>query len=113
MAAMPARIWRSWRIIPLVALGSALTLLLAGVIAGLYGERLYHAQKAREVGVQADILATTVSAAVLFNDPQAAQEYVNALRANPEIEAAGVYDETGALVAGYQRSGAALPRGRP
>ena len=25
-------------------------------------------------------------AAVLFNDPQAAQEYVNALRANPEIK---------------------------
>ena len=52
MAASPARIWRSWRIIPLVALGSALTLLLAGVIAGLYGERLYQAQKVREVGVR-------------------------------------------------------------
>ena len=107
MAAGAAPTWRSWRVIPLVALGSALTLLLAGVIAGLYGERLYQAQKTREVGVQADILATTVSAAVLFHDTQAAQEYVNALRANHEIEAAGDNDEAGALLAGYQRSGSA------
>ena len=110
MAAGTGRIWRSWRIIPLVALGGALTLLFAGVIAGLYGERLYHSQKAREVGVQADILAATVSAAVVFDDGPAAQEYVDALRANPEIEAVGVYDETGALVAGYQKMGSALPK---
>lgn len=110
MTAAPAKIWRSWRAIPLVALGSALTLLLAGVVAGLYGERLYHSQKAREVGVQADILAATVSAAVVFDDTPAAQEYVDALRANPEIEAVGVYDENGMLVAGYQKIGSALPK---
>jgi signal transduction histidine kinase/ActR/RegA family two-component response regulator len=106
----PAKIWRAWRIVPVLALGSALTLLLAGVVAGLYGERLYHSQKVREVGVQAEILAATVSAPVVFDDAPAAQEYVNALRANPEIEAAGVYDETGAIIAGYHRTGTALPR---
>jgi signal transduction histidine kinase/ActR/RegA family two-component response regulator len=111
--AEPARIWRSWRILPLVVLGAALTLVLGGVLAGLYGERLYRAQKISEVGVQAEILAATVSAAVVFNDTPAAQEYVGALRANPEVEAAGVYDAAGALVAGYHRSGQALPARLP
>jgi signal transduction histidine kinase/ActR/RegA family two-component response regulator len=105
----PARMWRSWRIIPLVAVGSALTLLLAGVLAGLYGERLYQAQKVREVGVQAEILAASVSAAVVFGDAPAAQEYVDALRTNPEIEAVGVYDHTGVLLAGFNRLGSPLP----
>jgi len=109
MADPAARLSRSWRFVPLVVLAAAALLLLSGVLAGLYGERLYRAQKAREVGVQAEILAVTVSAAVVFDDAATAQEYIGALRANPEIEAAGVYDATGALVAGYHRAGAALP----
>jgi signal transduction histidine kinase len=104
------RISRPWRIMPIIALGAAATLLLAGVLAGLYGERLYRDQKIREVSVQAEILAATVTAALAFDDSPAAQEYVNALRTNPEVEAAGAYDETGRLVAGYHRQGVPLPR---
>jgi len=102
-------IWRSWRVIPVLAIGAALTLLLAGVLAGLYGEKLYQAQKLREASVEAQILGSTASAAVVFQDGPAAQEYVNALQANPEIEAVGLYDEHGALIAGYHRGGAPLP----
>ncbi|MGE5501155.1 MAG: ATP-binding protein [Ignavibacteriales bacterium] len=102
-------LWRSWRVIPIVAIGSALTLLLAGVLAGVYGEKLYRAQKVREATVEAHILGATASAAVVFQDQPAAQEYVNALQANPEIEAVGVYDDAGNLIAGYSRGGAALP----
>jgi len=103
-------LWRSWRVIPVVAIGSALTLLLAGVLAGVYGEKLYRAQKVREATVEAQILGATASAAVVFQDQPAAQEYVNALQANPEIEAVGLYDDQGALIAGYNRGGAHLPR---
>jgi signal transduction histidine kinase/ActR/RegA family two-component response regulator len=104
-----APLWRSWSLIPLVAVGSAITLLLAGVVAGLYGEKLYRDQKVREAGVEAGILAATASAAVVFEDAAAAQEYVNALQANPEIEAVGLYNENGLLVAGYHRGGAPPP----
>lgn len=109
-AADTAKVWRSWRAVPLVALGGAVVLLAAGVIAGYFGERLYQSQKTREVGVQAGILADTVNAAVVFGDVEAAKGYVSALRANPEIETAGVYDARGVLMAGYQRAGSALPR---
>ncbi|HEX6859589.1 MAG TPA: ATP-binding protein [Caulobacteraceae bacterium] len=100
---------RLWRFIPAIAIGGALLLTLAGLGAALYGEQLYRAQKVREVTVQAQILAATVSAAVAFDDAPAAQEYVNALRANPEVEAAGVYRDTGRLMAGYGRASAPLP----
>ena len=53
--------------------------------------------------MQARVLASTVTAALSFNDRQAAQEYVNAIRANPQIEAAAIYDSGGKLFAGYQQ----------
>jgi signal transduction histidine kinase/CheY-like chemotaxis protein len=92
-----------------VVLGSALALLIAGLLSAFYGESLYRAQKVRDVTVQAQILADTVTAAVAFDDHGAAQEYVDALRDNPQIEVAGVYDQTGALMAGYGRGGARPP----
>jgi len=92
-----------------VVLGSALALLLAGLAFAFYGESLYRGQKVRDVTVQAQILADTVTAAVAFDDHRAAQEYVDALRDSPLIEAAGVYDQSGALIAGYGRGGASPP----
>ena len=44
---------------------------------------------------QAEILAASVTAAVSFDDADAAQEYVDALEANPELRAAGVDDAQG------------------
>ena len=92
-----------------VVLFSALALLVAGLLAAIYGESLYRHQKYRDVTVQAQILADTVTAAVAFDDRSAAQEYVDALRASPEVEAAGVYDDQGALIAAYGREGARPP----
>jgi signal transduction histidine kinase/CheY-like chemotaxis protein len=66
--------------------------------------------------VQADILAASVTAALAFDDEGAAREYLDALRANPEVEAAGLYNGSGALRAGYRRAaGQVLPArsGRP
>ncbi|HEX3485649.1 MAG TPA: CHASE sensor domain-containing protein [Micropepsaceae bacterium] len=86
-----------------LALLSALALVAAGVLVTLYEEQLYRAQKFEEIGVQARILGASVAAALVFNDDKAAQEYVNALQANPELEAAAVYDEKGNRVAGFER----------
>jgi signal transduction histidine kinase len=90
---------------PSLALLSALALVLAGVLVTAYEEQLYRAQKIREVNAQGQILAASVAAALVFDDDKAAQEYVAALRTNPELEAAGVYGNEGMPVAGFARTG--------
>jgi signal transduction histidine kinase len=98
-----------WRMAPAIALGSAIVLLITGLAIGVYNEQVYQAQKEHEAGVQAQILAASVTAALAFNDRNAAGEYLAALRANPEVETAGVYDDNGALMASYARPGLKAP----
>ena len=103
--------WKSW---PGIALLGAALIVLTGIATGLYNEEIYRIHRAREVSAQARILAASVTAALAFNDNATAQQYVNALRANPEVEAAGVYDERGVRVASYAKDGVAPPpRTRP
>jgi signal transduction histidine kinase/ActR/RegA family two-component response regulator len=88
----------------------AFALVLAGLAVAAYNEDAFKAQATREAQVQADILAASVTAALAFDDENAAQEYLDALRANPEVEAAGLYNGGGALLAGYRRApGQILP----
>jgi len=97
------------RLNPTLALAAALALLAAGVAVAIYDASAYRAQKLREIEVQPLILSSTVSAALAFNDQKAAQEYVRALKANPEVEIAAVYDAAGGLFASYVRPGAEPP----
>jgi len=93
---------------------AAVALVLAGLAVAAYNEAAFKAQATREAQVQADILAASITAALAFDDEGAAQEYLDALRANPQVEAAGVYDSRGALLAGYRRApGQMLPRRSP
>jgi signal transduction histidine kinase len=89
------------RLTPAVAVAMAIVLLAAGIGMAWYSEQSYKSQKINEVEVQARTLALTVGAALAFDDRRAAQEYVNALRPNPELEVAAVYDSGGTLVASY------------
>src|SRR5580693_3229304 len=82
---------------PLIALSIAVTLVLAGLVMAIYIDRFNTKQKIDEITVQARILASTVTAALWFGDQVAAQEYVNAMRTNPEIQVAAVYDAAGRL----------------
>jgi signal transduction histidine kinase len=105
---------RFWRLTPLIALGTAIALLVAGLLIVYSGEHSYRAQKAKEIEVQALILASTVAAALTFDDRKAALIYVRALAANPEIEAAAVYNEQGALFAAYRRNDSlSIPNAAP
>jgi signal transduction histidine kinase len=92
---------------PYAALAIAAILLLAGVGVAIYEDNLYRSQQIEQAAVQAHILAASVTAALVFNDDRAAQEYVNALEASPALDAAAVYGTKGALVASYARRGAA------
>jgi signal transduction histidine kinase len=102
---------------PAAALWTALVLLAAGIVASASYERSYESQKARDVAVQARILAQGVTAALSFNDRKTADEYVKALEANPDIQAVAIYDRTSTPFATFVRSGAepppAMPEPRP
>ncbi|MGZ9098472.1 MAG: ATP-binding protein [Brevundimonas sp.] len=102
---------------PLLALGSLLLLLIAGLVIGVMSERALKDQLASEAGAQADLLASAVSGALAFDDRQAAQDYVNAVQVNPNVMAAAIFDEQNRLVASFARLGesvpaVAAPRGR-
>jgi len=90
-------------------LAAAVVLLVAGVVIAVYEEQLYSTQQVKNVHEQAQILAASVTAAILFDDRRAAQEYVDALTANPELQAAGVYNGFGNMLAGFDRGGKRLP----
>jgi signal transduction histidine kinase len=95
----------------LLALFGAVAISLLGVFGSLYEDQLYQSQKVNEVTTQARILAASVSAALAFEDRQAAQQYVNALKTNPELDIAAVYDQQGHVIAQFSRGTAkfALP----
>ena len=102
--------WGPW---PAIAAFGAIALLAAGVLMGAVNEAGYRTQRTRELAVQADILARSVSAALAFDDTQAAQEYVDALGANPDIETAAVYAENNDLIASLTRTTARPPATAP
>ncbi|MES2342591.1 MAG: ATP-binding protein [Pseudomonadota bacterium] len=104
-----ARLQARWSLVPVIAATGAVLLVLIGLLIGIYDEQSYRMQKIREATAQGEILSATVTAALAFDDRTAAREYVGALRVNPQVVSAGVYDQAGVLVAGYARKGASSP----
>ncbi|MGR9087453.1 MAG: methyl-accepting chemotaxis protein [Gammaproteobacteria bacterium] len=90
-------------------LTTATALLLAGVAIIVYDNYTYQMRKTEEISAQAGILGASVTAALEFNDPKAAQDYLNTFEANSQITAAGVYTANGSLFASYSRSGIRPP----
>src|SRR3546814_11801190 len=68
------------------------------------------AEKIRQTSVQAEILAASIAAPLAFDDAIAVQEYLAALRKNPDIQAAGAYDDEGRLVGQFRLSGTPPPK---
>ncbi|MBS0273150.1 MAG: hybrid sensor histidine kinase/response regulator [Proteobacteria bacterium] len=94
-----------WRIPVLLALIAAAFLIFSGVAIALYEENIYRAQQVKDFTEQASILAANETAAVVFGDRKAAQEYVDAMKVNPELQAVAVYDRSGRLMASTSRVG--------
>ena len=55
-------------------------------------------------------MAGSLAAPLAFNDNDAALQYVNALRANPDVKAVGAYDVHGRLAVGYAIDGQEPPQ---
>jgi signal transduction histidine kinase/CheY-like chemotaxis protein len=102
-AASPANARVLRRVSTAAAMIAAILLVAAGLAVAGYNESLFRAQAAREAQVQADILAASLTAALAFDDRAAEQQYLGALEANREVEAAGLYSATGGLLTGYRR----------
>src|SRR6266700_2929341 len=60
---------------------------------------------ARDLGVLADVLARNSTAALTFRDVRAAQDVLQALRAEPSVTAACIYADDGKPFATYTRQG--------
>lgn len=97
------------RVQPAIVL-AILLLLLAGGAAIVQNESAYRQQAEREAQAKAEILAASITAALDFGDPPAVREAVDTIKVDRQVRAVGVYDESGALVAGYYRGDGVLPR---
>ena len=100
-------------VVPAAALFGAVLVSIAGLFGAFYEDQLYKEQKLKEVMTQANILAASTTAALAFDDKATAQQFTNALRANPELDVAVVYDEKGKIVAQFLRRGAKVPSHGP
>jgi signal transduction histidine kinase len=103
--------WESWSLPVVGVLLAAAVLLSAGILMAVYEEQLYSAQQTKDVREQAQILAASVTAAIDFGDGGAAREHLDALKVNPELEAAGIYDKNGRLIASFARGAVRPPVG--
>jgi uncharacterized membrane protein affecting hemolysin expression len=97
-----------WRVALLGVLTMLVALMVASTLLILNDQRVYSAQKLREVTVQAQLVAASTAASLVFEDPEATQEYLSSVAVNPEIEAAAVYDGTGRAVATFTRAEVAI-----
>jgi signal transduction histidine kinase len=79
--------------------GSAL--LLASVAFLAYDQFTFRQTLVRNLSAQAQIIGSNSVTAITFNDPQAAENTLSALRSFPEILAAGIYAADGHVFARY------------
>ena len=77
-------------------------LMLGVILAG--GYMVGRAGLLENTQVQADMVASQSTAALMFNDTAAAQETLRALRASPAVESAVLFDSDGKRFASYSRN---------
>ena len=99
----------SWRSAPVAIFAAAILIVLIGIGVIVQTDNSYRDARREFAASMARVLAAPAAAAVDFNDPVAAQEAVNSLRVITTLRSAAVYGRDGHLVAGYDRSGEAVP----
>lgn len=93
------------KLLLITVVANTVALLLAASAIVAYEIYSYREQRSDETAVQAQLLAARVVAALEFNDRRAAQEYLNASRADPDIRVAAVYGADGLPLAAFHRDG--------
>lgn len=94
---------REWpiarRLTGLLVLVSALVLLLTSAAFGAYTFWSYRSAELERMAVRGRIMALSATAALAFDDVPAASELLTALRADPHVLGAALYDAQGVLFA--------------
>src|SRR5260221_11623854 len=83
--------------------GTALVFACAGFLA--YEWTAFHGEIRARLATQAQIVGSNSVAPLLFQDQPAAEQTLAALKAEPEIRAAAIYNRDGRLFASYSRPG--------
>jgi signal transduction histidine kinase len=82
---------------------SGAALLLACTAFAAYELTDFRQTLVQGLSIQAQIVGANSASALLFNDPESARNTLSALRAAPNIVAAGIYDPSGKAFATYSR----------
>lgn len=89
----------------MILFSSVLAVLLASVGFAVYEGHVFRASAQRELTALADSLGANSAASLAFNDQGTAQEMLAALKAEPYVLAACLYDNHRQIFAEYQRPG--------
>jgi two-component system, sensor histidine kinase and response regulator len=90
----------------LVLAAAVLALLMVSLGLALYERHNFRSARVNELTLLASTLGANAAASMVFNDPKTAADILNALRADRDIIAARLYDNSGHLFAEYLRAGA-------
>jgi len=82
---------------------AALAVSVGTVVA--YDLRGYQRALLNDISTQAELVGHMTSAALSFDDPRLARENLAMLRSRPNVRAAAIYDQSGALFASYLAPG--------
>src|ERR1700691_169038 len=82
---------------------SGIALLVACVSFIAFDMVTYRANKVRSISTEAQIIGSNAVSALLFNDPQSAEDTLSALRAAPSVVSAGISTLDGRVFASYSR----------
>ena len=85
---------------------SSAALLLACTAFTAYDMVTFRETMVRNLSTQAQIIGSNTASALLFNDPQSAENTLSALKAAHNILSAGIYTPDGRLFASYSRDAA-------
>ena len=111
---MPRFIARSVRNkLAVIVAGTAFAVLvLSGIALVIYDLRDYRESGLADLATQAEIVGRASAPALAFEDPKTANEYLQLLRAKPNVAAAAIYNARGRIFASYTRRDLdiALPR---
>ncbi len=88
----------------LILISSCTALLLTWMTIVLYDTIDYANRRLSDLRTQAEMLGSTSTAALTFNDAKSATEYLAALKAKPAVIAAALYRADGSVLATYSKN---------